>query len=59
MGLSNILINSIMKRFEITDEMIDKIKSIVDNVDIQTEDGTTTIEINLKKIKVIIEKPAT
>ena len=56
--ISNMIIDGIIERFKITDEMVDKIKSVIDNVDIQTEDGTTVIEINVKKIKVVIEKPA-
>jgi hypothetical protein len=56
--ISNMIIDEIIERFKITDEMVDKIKSVIDNVDIQTEDGTTVIEINVKKIKIVIEKPA-
>lgn len=56
--ISNMIIDGIIERFKITDEMVDKIKSVIDNVDIQTEDGTTVIEINVKKIKIVIEKPA-
>ena len=43
------------KYFKLWQEMIDKIKTIIDNVDVQDEDQTI-IRIKTKEITVIINK---
>lgn len=56
MGLTDILINNIIENLGIKKENIDKLQTIIDNIGVKSEDGQTTIEINLKKIKIVIER---
>jgi|DEB0MinimDraft_6_1074348.scaffolds.fasta_scaffold439254_1 hypothetical protein len=56
MGLTDILINNIIENLGIKKENIDKLQTIIDNIEVKSEDGQTTIEINLKKIKIVIER---
>ena len=45
-----------MGDFGITQEMVDKIKTIIDNVDVQQDEDQTIIRIKTKEITVIINK---
>lgn len=40
----------------ISEEQVDKVKTIIDNIDIKQENGTTIIEVKTKSVKIIIEK---
>lgn len=42
--------------FGISEEQVDKVKTIIDNIDIKQENGTTIIEVKTKSVKIIIEK---
>ena len=55
-GLASTIITKIMGDFGITQEMIDKIKTIIDNVDVQQDEDQTIIRIKTKEITVIINK---
>ena len=55
MGLKEIVIDQIVSTLGISKETIDKIEAMADNIDIKQEDGKTTIEINLKKITIVID----
>lgn len=56
MGLTSIVLQQVMKELGITEEMVDKIKSIIDNVDVQQYNGKTVIEIKTKNITIVIDK---
>jgi hypothetical protein len=56
MGLTDILINNVIEKLGIKKENIDKLQTIIDNIEVKSEDGQTIIEINLKKIKIVIER---
>tara|TARA_R100000008_G_scaffold64686_1_gene41726 strand:+ start:588 stop:779 length:192 start_codon:yes stop_codon:yes gene_type:complete len=55
-GLTSVVLKKIMGELGITQEMVDKIKSIVDNIDVQQSDESTTIQIKTKNITVVIDK---
>tara|TARA_Y100001951_G_C11288515_1_gene270458 strand:- start:921 stop:1073 length:153 start_codon:yes stop_codon:yes gene_type:complete len=50
------MLRKVMEELGITQEMVDKIKSVIDNVDIQKYDNKTVIEFKLKNITVVIDK---
>ena len=45
-----------MKELGINQEMVDKFRSIIDNIDIRNEDEKTVIEIKMKNITIVIDK---
>ena len=53
---ANIIIKKILSDFGITQEQVDKIKAVIDNVDIQQDEETTTIRITTKDITIVINK---
>tara|TARA_Y100000004_G_C8755501_1_gene344277 strand:- start:203 stop:412 length:210 start_codon:yes stop_codon:yes gene_type:complete len=55
-GLTDSIVRNIMSSFGIDQEHVDKVKAIIDNVDIQQEDDTTTIRLKTKDITVVINK---
>ncbi len=55
-GLTSVMLRKVMEELGITQEMVDKIKSVIDNVDIQKYDNKTVIEFKLKNITVVIDK---
>jgi len=56
MGITSIILDSVMEELGITQEMVDKIKSVIDNVDIRKDGDQTIVEIKLNNIKIIIDK---
>ena len=54
-GIVENVINSILAKYDITPEDIDKVKSIVDKVEVTQVGSSTVIEINLKKLKIVID----
>lgn len=55
-GLASSIIKKIMADFGITQEQVDKIKAIIDNVDVDQTEEATTIRIQTKDITVVISK---
>lgn len=55
-GLTSVVLKQIMKELGITQEMVDKIKVIMDNVDVQQYEEKTVIQIKAKNITVVIDK---
>ena len=49
------IINNILAKYDITPEDIEKIKSIVDKVEVSHIGDSTIVEINLKKLKIVID----
>ena len=56
MGITSVIINAVMEELGITEEMVDKIKFMIDNVDIQQYDSKTVIQIKTKSITIVIDK---
>ena len=55
-GLASTIIQKIMGDFGITQEMVDKIRIMIDNVDIHQDENQTTIRIKAKEMTIIINK---
>ena len=55
-GLTSMLVQKVMAELGIEQKTVDKIQSIVDNVDIREDGNQTIIEIKLNNIKIIIDK---
>ena len=56
MSIKSVIIREIMEEFGVTEEMVDKVKSVIDNIDVQKFDNRTIISIKTKNISVIIDK---
>ena len=56
MSIKSIIIKEIMEEFGITQEMVDKVKSAIDNIDVQKFEDRTIISIKTKNISVVIDK---
>ena len=54
-GIIENAIDGILKKYNISRKDIDKVKSIVDKVEISHIGKSTVIEINLKKLKIVID----
>ena len=54
-GIVENIINNILAKYDITPEDIEKVKSIVDKVEVSHIGDSTIIEINLKKLKIVID----
>jgi hypothetical protein len=50
------IVRSILEGYGVDQKTVDKVKSIVDNIDIQEVDGQVWIDLNLKKVRIIIQK---
>lgn len=55
-GLASTIVTKIMGDFGITQVMVDKIKTVIDNVDVEQDEDQTTIRLKTKDITVIINK---
>ncbi len=56
MSIKSILIKEIMEEFGVTQEMVDKVKTVIDHVDVQKFNDRTIVSIKTKNISVIIDK---
>ena len=56
MGIESMILRKVMDELGISQEMVDKVKGIIDNIDIQTYGDKTAIEISMKKITITIDK---
>ena len=54
-GIIENAIDGILKKYNISRKDIDKVKSIIDKVEISHIGKSTVIEINLKKLKIVID----
>jgi|TARA_R100001163_G_C5010446_1_gene156548 isopentenyldiphosphate isomerase len=55
-GLTSMIIKQVMAELGIKQETVDKIQSIVDNIDIQQYDQKTVIQLKLKDITIVVNK---
>tara|TARA_Y100000385_G_C12993287_1_gene593803 strand:+ start:784 stop:954 length:171 start_codon:yes stop_codon:yes gene_type:complete len=56
MSIVDSLIDSVMKKLGISKNMIDKAKTIIDNIDVQEVDDKIYVTIKVKNITLIVEK---
>lgn len=52
----NRIIKGILDSYGVDQKMVDKVKTVVDNIDISETDDQICVNISLKKVKIIIEK---
>ena len=55
-GLTSMIIKQVMAELGIKQETVDKIQSLVDNIDIQQYDQKTVIQLKLKDITIVVNK---
>ena len=55
-GLTSMIIKQVMAELGIKQETVDKIQSIVDNIDKQQYDQKTVIQLKLKDITIVVNK---
>ncbi len=56
MPIVDSLINSVMKKLGISKNMIDKAKTIIDNIEVQEIDDKLYVTVKVKNITLIVEK---
>ena len=54
-GIIENAIDGILKKYNISRKDIDKVKSIIDKVEVSHIGDSTIVEINLKKLKIVID----
>jgi hypothetical protein len=55
-GMIESIAENLLSFFGISEEQVDKVKAIIDNIDIKQENNQTVIDIKIKNIKITIEK---
>ena len=50
------IIKGILDSYGVDQKMVDKVKAVVDNIDVSETDDQICINISLKTVKIIIEK---
>lgn len=50
------IIKDVLKSYGIDQKTVDKFKSIIDNIDIQEIEDQVWIDLNLSKVRIIIQK---
>jgi hypothetical protein len=55
MGLNDKLIEILLHQFNFSQTDLDKVKAVLDNINVKTVDGKTYIEIRVNKVTVVLE----
>jgi len=55
MGLNDKIIEILLHQFKFSQSDLDKVKAILDNINVKTVDGKTYIEIRMNKVTVVLE----
>lgn len=55
MELKGKIVDLLLNEFGFTKADLEKVKSILNNVEVKTVNGTTIIEVRLSKVQVILE----
>jgi len=55
MGILDSVVQKILDEYGITKQDIEKVKTVIDKIDVSEQDGKTVVEINLKKITITID----
>lgn len=55
-GIVSTIIDKVLDRLGISEEMVEKTKTVIDNIDIQKYGEKTVISIDMKKITIVIDK---
>lgn len=52
----NRIVKGVLESYGVDQKMVDKIKSIVDNIGIEESEDEITVSVDLKKVQIIIRK---
>jgi len=55
MGLNDKLMEILLHQFNFSQSDLDKVKAVLDNINVKTVDGKTYIEIRVNKVTVVLE----
>ena len=55
MSLNDKLVSILLNQFNFSQSDLDKVRAILDNINVKTVNGQTFIEIRLNKISIILE----
>ena len=55
-GIVSTIIDKVLDRLGISEKMVEKAKTVIDNIDIQKYGDKTVISIDIKKITIVIDK---
>ena len=55
-GIVSIIIDKVLNRLGISEEMVEKATTMIDNIDVQKYGDKTVISIDMKKITIVIDK---
>jgi hypothetical protein len=55
-GIVSTIIDKVLDRLGISEELVEKTKTVIDNIDIQKYGEKTVISIDMKKITIVIDK---
>ena len=55
-GIVSTIIDKVMDRLGISEQMVEKAKHVIDNIDIQKYGDKTIVSIDIKKITIVIDK---
>lgn len=50
------IVRSILESYGINQKTVDKVKAMIDNIDVREIDGQVWIDLDLKKVRIIIQK---
>ena len=50
------IVKSVLESYGVNQKMVDKVKSVIDNIDVREVDDQIWIDLNLKQIRIIIQK---
>ena len=55
-GIVSTIIDKVLDRLGISEEMVEKAKAAIDNIDVQKYGDKTVISIDMKKITIVVDK---
>jgi len=55
MGLNDKIIEILLHQFNFSQSDLDKVKAILDNINVKTVDGKTYIEVRMNKVTLVLE----
>lgn len=50
------IVREVLEGYGVDQKMVDKVKKIVDNIDVKEVDDQVWVDLNLKKVRIIIQK---
>lgn len=50
------IVREVLEGYGVDQKMVDKVKSVIDNIDVKEVDDQVWVDLNLKKVRIIIQK---